>query len=162
MTPSGRAPVMETLRVASATLIAAPRYGSSAATPWTQSVEATRPSGVPFTRRTAAPAPGPATVFVCDGAVVLLGDPAPVGDVRRAEQAEQHEARIHPPLRQVVAGLGGLARGRSRATARGRLGGARVDDRVARECSGRDACELGAVAAARHDRDVTVVGDRAR
>ena len=66
MTPNGRAPVIDTFRVASATLIAAPRYGSSAATPWTQSVEATRPSGVPFTRRTALPPrAGPATVLVC-------------------------------------------------------------------------------------------------
>ena len=64
VTPSGRAPVTLTLRVASATDIAAPRYGSRAETAWSPSVVATRARRVPFTRRTAAPRPGPATVFV--------------------------------------------------------------------------------------------------
>ncbi len=41
MTPSGRAPVIETLRVASATDSAAPSHGSNAPTDWLPSVVAT-------------------------------------------------------------------------------------------------------------------------
>ena len=62
MTPRGRAPVIETLRVASATESAAPSHGSNAPTDWLPSVVATSARVVPLTRRTAAPRPGPATV----------------------------------------------------------------------------------------------------
>src|SRR5439155_2131467 len=58
VTPSGRAPVIETLRAASATLIAAPRPGSSAATPWFASTDATSALLVPLMRSTGAPDPG--------------------------------------------------------------------------------------------------------
>ena len=63
VTPSGRAPVIATLRVASATDIAAPSHGSSTPTGALASVEATSALVVPLIRSTAAPRPGPATVF---------------------------------------------------------------------------------------------------
>jgi hypothetical protein len=53
--PSGRAPVIATLRVASATLRAAPSQGSRAPTDWLASVEATSAFVVPLIRITAAP-----------------------------------------------------------------------------------------------------------
>src|ERR1035437_7480911 len=62
--PSGRAPVMLTLRVASATDIWAPRYGSTALTDWLPSVVATRAFVVPLPRITAAPWPGHSTVLL--------------------------------------------------------------------------------------------------
>src|SRR5450756_2561421 len=62
--PSGRAPVMLTLRVASATDIWAPRYGSTALTDWLPSVVATRAFVVPLTRSTAAPWPGHSRVLL--------------------------------------------------------------------------------------------------
>ncbi len=62
--PRGRAPVMLTLRVASATESWAPRYGSMALTVWFPSVVATSAFFVPLTRRTAAPCPGQSTVLL--------------------------------------------------------------------------------------------------
>jgi hypothetical protein len=63
VTPSGRAPVMATLRAASATLIAAPSHGSMALSAWFASVEATSAFVLPLILTTAAPWPGPSTVF---------------------------------------------------------------------------------------------------
>ena len=119
MTPSGRAPVMATLRVASATLSAAPSHGSSAPTAWFASVEATRALVVPLTRRTAAPWPGPTTVFVWTVRVVLVGHPAAGGEVRAADEGEQDGAGVHAPLRQALAGVGPALRraGRRRLAA---------------------------------------------
>ena len=62
--PSGRAPVMLTLRVASATDSWAPRCGSMALTAWLPSVVATSAFLVPLTRSTAAPWPGHSTVLL--------------------------------------------------------------------------------------------------
>ena len=65
VTPSGRAPVIETFRAASATDIAAPSHGSMAPTGAFASVVATSALVVPLIRSMAAPRPGPATVFAC-------------------------------------------------------------------------------------------------
>ncbi len=64
VTPSGRAPVTLTLRVASATESAAPRYGSSAATAWLRVGRGHERLAGPLDPEHGGARPGPATVFV--------------------------------------------------------------------------------------------------
>ena len=86
------------------------------------------------------------------------------GEVRRAEQGQQHRAGVHPALRQAVADRGRDAWCGCAAVVRRGRRDPMVDDRVAGQGTGRDARQLpGArrapavrVQAARHDRDVAV------
>ena len=154
MTPSGRAPVIETLRVASATLSAAPSHGSRAPTAWLASVVATSALLVPRTRRTAAPWPGSGDRVRADRRVVLLEDRPPRGEVRRADQRQQDRPGVHAPLRQSVADHRRGSRRRRRAPMGRRRGKPVVDDRVAGQ--GRRG-HAGDLPAALDDRDVAVV-----
>ncbi len=130
MTPSGRAPVIDTLRVASATLSAAPSHGSSAPTAWLPSVVATSAFVVPLIRRTAAPWPGPGDRVRLDVAVVLLEDPAPArrgsAEPSRATGARRPGPSPAPGARRSArpaapgAGAAPAARRRRRERAGGR------------------------------------------
>ena len=164
MTPSGRAPVMATLRVASATLSAAPRYGSSAPTAWLPSVDATRALVVPLTRSTAAPWPGPTTVS------------APTVESYCSKTARRDD-RFAEPSRASRTAPGSMPRSGSRslgssgapgAGAARRCGRRRgeplVDDGVAGQGRGRHRAISradGSVVQPPDDRDVAVVGDPA-
>ncbi len=115
VTPSGRAPVIDTLRAASATDIAAPSHGSSS------------PTGrcigggheglvVPLIRITAAPRPGRPRCSPGRGCRTAR-TPRGARTVGRAEQREQDRARVHAPPGQRVARLVGRTGGGGRPPA---------------------------------------------
>ena len=169
VTPSGRAPVIATLRVASATLIAAPSQGSAALTPALPSVAATRRlRACPSTRRTAAPRPGP-------------GDRGRPGrssrTARRPPGARRDSAIPGAPAARRPGPSPAPAAGRSRrsgapgagasAPPLGRRGEPLVDDRVGRQgaagmrASSRRRARPAVVEPALDDGDVAVVGHAA-
>ena len=117
VTPSGRAPVIDTLRAASATDIAAPSHGSCWPTGALPSVVATSAFVVPLIRRTAAPRPGPATVL--DWTFESYCSKTSRRDDRfgRPEERGEHRARVLAAQRQRVDLLVGGARGGRGATA---------------------------------------------
>ena len=166
MTPSGRAPVIDTLRVASATEVAAPSHGSDSPMPWTPSVLATSAFVVPFTRSTAAPRPGPTTVSA--PTVESYWWKTWCRDDRLAEPRSPSRTAPGSMPRSGSRSTGSTgAPGRRRGSlVGGRRGQALVDDRVARQRAGGDPRELvGAgtratvrVEPAGHDHDVAVGG----
>ena len=163
VTPSGRAPVIATLRAASATDIAAPSHGSGWPTGALPSVVATSAFVVPLMRSTAAPRPGPGDRVGLDGRVVLLEDRAARCEVRRSEQRREHGARVHARARgswstgSAAAPGAGAARRRAGGAARARRRSPPTRGR-GRGC-GRARAPRGVVApAAVDDRELDDVG----
>ena len=104
------------------------------------------------------------------GRVVLARDPRPGAQVGMAQERLQHGTRVHAPFGQTRAvhhrGRGAFSRDRDRPALGGGGSDTLMDDRLAGQRRGRDACKLACtrsgvtrlIQATGHDSDEAVIG----